>query len=230
MGTRSLPTDSPVPYFQPIERGHMSEGGLSDRNSPKAIFAGDVQMSPHNGTVPLGGINYPPVAAEPGIYTGIYDDYDTLFEARHGRQALDPALVTSRERVSTSSRGINPAPSSTGMIVNPRAEVKSTFSWSLYPNQREHIPVGTDLSEMGHRAVSPSLGHIIGEGATIFMDMTETMLDALDQQMVLSSEVQKPESSLTYNTLTTGQTGSQMTSGTKDSNPTCIYQLWKTIE
>ena len=29
-GTRSLPTDSPVPYFQPMERGHMSEGGLSD--------------------------------------------------------------------------------------------------------------------------------------------------------------------------------------------------------
>ena len=29
-GTRSLHTDSPVPYFQPIERGHMSEGRLSD--------------------------------------------------------------------------------------------------------------------------------------------------------------------------------------------------------
>ena len=27
-GTRSLPTDSPVPYFQQIERGHMSEGVL----------------------------------------------------------------------------------------------------------------------------------------------------------------------------------------------------------
>ena len=25
-GTRSLPTDSPVPYFQLIERGYMSEG------------------------------------------------------------------------------------------------------------------------------------------------------------------------------------------------------------
>ena len=25
-GTRSLPTDSPIPYFQPIERGYMSEG------------------------------------------------------------------------------------------------------------------------------------------------------------------------------------------------------------
>ena len=58
-GTRSLPTASPVPYFQPIERGHMSEGGLSDRYSPKAIFVGSVQMSPRDDNVPLGGINYP---------------------------------------------------------------------------------------------------------------------------------------------------------------------------
>ena len=29
-GTRSLPTDSPVPYFQPLERGHVSEGVPSD--------------------------------------------------------------------------------------------------------------------------------------------------------------------------------------------------------
>ena len=62
--TRSLLTDSPIPYFQQIERGHMSEGGLSDRNSPKAIFVGGVQMPSHNGNVPLGGINYPQVAAE----------------------------------------------------------------------------------------------------------------------------------------------------------------------
>ena len=59
-GTRSLPTDSPVPYFQPIERGHMLEGGLSDRYSPKAIFVGGVQTSSHDGNVQLGGINYPP--------------------------------------------------------------------------------------------------------------------------------------------------------------------------
>ena len=40
-GTRSLPTDSPVPYFQPIERGHMSEGRLSD-NSQRAVFLGGI--------------------------------------------------------------------------------------------------------------------------------------------------------------------------------------------
>ena len=76
--------------------------------------------------------------------------------------------------------------------------------------------MGTDLSKMGHQVVSPSSGHIIGEGATIFTDMTETMLDALDWQMVLSAEAQKPESSLTDNM---GQTRSQMTSDTKDSYP-----------
>ena len=37
--TRSLPTDSPVPYFQPIERGHMSEGRLSDMDLQEAVFA-----------------------------------------------------------------------------------------------------------------------------------------------------------------------------------------------
>ena len=79
-GIRSLPTDSPVPYFQPIEKEHMSEGGLSDRYSPKAIFVEGVQMSSHDGNVPSGGINYPPVAAEPGNYTGLHDDYDTLFK------------------------------------------------------------------------------------------------------------------------------------------------------
>ena len=178
-GTRSLPTGSPVPYFQPIERGHMSEGGLSDRNSPKAIFAGGVQMSSCDGNVPSGGINYPPVAAEPGIYTGLHDDYDTLFEARHCRGALDLAHVTSQEVVSTSFGGMTPPPSSTGMIVNPRTEVRST-NGSIYPNQREHIPMGTDHSKMGHWAISPSSGHITGEGAAIFTDMTETMLDALD--------------------------------------------------
>ena len=202
-GTRSLPTDSPVPYFQPIERGHMSEGELSDRNSPRAIYVGGVQMSPHD-VIPSGVINYPPVAAEPGIYTGLHDDYDTLFKVRHGRGALDPAPVISREVVSISSGGITPAPSSTGMIVNPRTEVRS-INGSLYPIQREHVFMDTDHSERRQQVVSPSSGHIISEGAAIFMDMTETVLDALDWQIVLTSETQKPKNPLGDNALTTGQ-------------------------
>ena len=75
-----------------------------------------------------------------------------------------------------------------------------------------------------------STGHIIGEGAAIFTDMTETMLTALDQQMALSSKAQKPEGSLTDNVLTPRQivgssnigefkTRSQTANETKDTYP-----------
>ena len=217
MGARSLPTDSPIPYFQPIERGHMSESGLSDRYSPKVISVGDIQMSSRDGNIPLGGTNYPPISAEPGIYTGLHDDYDTLFEARHGRGALDPTTVTGCEAIFSPFGGIAPSPGR-GMIVKPKSKVKST-NGSLYPNQREYIPMGPDCSEK--QVVSPSSGHIIGEGATIFTDMTETVLDALDQQMALSTEAQKPESSLTDDTR---QTRSEIMSVTKDTY-TDLYLL-----
>ena len=57
--------------------------------------------------------------------------------------------------------------------------------------------------------VSPvGTGHILGEGAAIFTDMTESMLTALDQQMALSDEAQKPKGSLTSKLLTPGQVSS----------------------
>ena len=178
-GTRSLPTDSPVPYFQPIERGHMSEDGLSD-NSQRVVFFGGIQTSPCIADVSSGGIKYHPLATEPDTYTGLADDYDTLFEARHGRGALDPVPMTNREMVTTSSVGTTSTTLGMGMI-NPMTEVGPTYNNGLlHPDQKECVPVGTDLSMMGHRAVSPSSGHIIGEDAVIFTDMMETMLDALD--------------------------------------------------
>ena len=67
-GPRLLPTNSPVPYFQPIDRGYMSESRLSDRYSPRAAIVKGVCRSSHD-----------------GYATGL-DDYDTLFEARHGRK------------------------------------------------------------------------------------------------------------------------------------------------
>ena len=114
--------------------------------------------------------------------------------------------------ISTPFGGIAPSPGK-GMIVKPKCEVRSTKG-SLYPNQREYIPVGVDLSEK--QVVSPSSGHIIGEGAAMFTDMTETVLDALDRQMALSIEAQKPESSLTDDT---GETRSQVMSVAKDTYP-----------
>ena len=148
-GTRSLPTDSPVPYFQPIERGHMSEGGLSDIDPQGAVFLGGIQMPPCNVNLneivnmPSGGIKYHPIVTESdglSTYMGL-DDYDTLFKARHGRGALDHVPRTSGEVVTTSSMGLTATTLSTGMIVNPMIEVRPTFNnGPLHRNQRECVP------------------------------------------------------------------------------------------
>ena len=91
------------------------------------------------------------------------------------------------------------------MITNPMIEVRPTFNNEpLYMYQRECVPMSIDPSVMGHRVVSPSSGHIIGQGAAIFTDMMETMLTTLDQLMALSTEAHKPEGSLTNNIVTTG--------------------------
>ena len=195
-GTRSLPTNSPVPYFQPFERGHMSEGRHSDMDSQEAMFVRGMhilpqQVNPWETTELLGGIGYHPVVSEVdrvSTYTGL-DDYDTLFDARHGRGALDHVPRKNEEMIITSSIGITPTTSSAGLIVNPMGKVKPTIDIE-YTSQRECVSMTTD--SLKYRVVSPS-SEIIGEGAAIFTDMMETMLTALDQQMAMSSDAQKPE-------------------------------------
>ena len=72
-------------------------------------------------------------------------------------------------------------------MVNPlnREELASNLEHS---SQRESASMTKD--PLGHRVVSPN-SKIIGEGAAIFTDMTETILNTLDQQMAMSSDVQK---------------------------------------
>ena len=109
-GTRSLPTDSPASYFQPLERGHVSEGVPSDIGSPEGALYRSMQVPPHHANsdvfpyLPSGGIEYNPGFFEQGrlsTYTGL-NDYDTLFEARHGRGAVD-SMPKSDEEVLAAS-------------------------------------------------------------------------------------------------------------------------------
>ena len=100
-GTRSLPTDSPVPYFQQIspERGQVSEGVPSDIDLPVGALhvTQNVQIPPRHANsdilpyLPSSGIEYDPRSVDQdklSTYTSL-NDYDTLFEARHGRGAID---------------------------------------------------------------------------------------------------------------------------------------------
>ena len=234
-GTRSLPTDSLSHTFNQLKED-ICQRVDSDMDSQKAVLMGIIQIPPHQVNIKEisekpGGIGYHSVATESdrlSVYTGL-DDYDTLFEARHGRGALDHVPRKSEEVVITSSMGITPTTLSMGLIANSMDKVKTAYdNESLHTSQREHVSLKTD--PLRHRVVSSSSGHIIGEGAVIFTDMTETMLTALDQQMAMSSDAQKPEGSLNGNNMTarelTGdnqvgemQARTQITSDTKDIYP-----------
>ena len=94
--TRSLPTDSPVPFL-PIDRRHMSEGSL-ENIPPYGI--------PSDYTINIGGIDYHSEITETdrvSTFTGL-DDYDTLFADKHGRGALDPVpnIAEMKDIVTTS--------------------------------------------------------------------------------------------------------------------------------
>ena len=95
MGTWSLPTDSPVPYFQQPEGGHVLEGVPSDIDLPVGAFheMQNVLIPPRHANsdifpyLPSSGMEYNPRVVEHdklSTFTSL-DDYDTLFEARHGR-------------------------------------------------------------------------------------------------------------------------------------------------
>ena len=125
-GTRFLPTDSPVPYFQPLERGHVSEGVPSDIGSPEGALYGGMQIPPHcaNSDVfpylPSSGIEYNPGVFEQdrlSTYTGL-DDYDTLFEARHGRGAIDSIPKSGEGALAASSMAMPTTNSSASMTEN----------------------------------------------------------------------------------------------------------------
>ena len=64
------------------------------------------------------------------------DDYDTLFAARHGRGALDPAPKV-REQITTTSLGI-PPPIGGPELINPMERMMPIHD-DVHPGQREQV-------------------------------------------------------------------------------------------
>ena len=104
MDTRSLPTDSPIPYFQQSKRGCVSEGVPSDIDLPVGALyetqniqiplrCANSDIFPH---LPSSCIEYDPRIVDQdklSTFTSL-DDYGTLFEARHGRGAIDSVPIS----------------------------------------------------------------------------------------------------------------------------------------
>ena len=97
----------------------MSEGRLSELGSQEGMYV-PPYMNPWEKTERPGGNDHHSNILEMdrvSTYTGL-DDYDTLFAARHGRGALDPVPRTSEQMIMTTSVGITPSISDTGLMVN----------------------------------------------------------------------------------------------------------------
>ena len=166
--TRSLPTNSPIPYFQPIERDYMSEG------SQEGVYA-TPYVDPSEHTINMSGTDYHSEITETdrvSTFTGL-DDYDTLFAARHGRGAMDPVPKIGEQK-STTTSGI-PPPMAGPELINPMERMMSIHV-DAHPDQREQVK-----PQMASHS-----SEIIGGGAAIFTDMTEMILDILDKQVAMS--------------------------------------------
>ena len=136
-GTRSLPTDSPIAYFQPIERGYMSEG------SQEGVYA-TPYVDPSEHTVTIGGTDYHSEITETdrvSTFTGL-DDYDTLFAARHGRGALDLVPRVSEQMITTTSLGI-PPPITGPELINPMERVVPACGVA-HSGRREQVSLPND--------------------------------------------------------------------------------------
>ena len=88
-------------------------------------------------------------------------------------RALDPVPKVG-EQISTTTLGI-PTPMAGPELINP-TERMMPIHGDAHPDQREPMKL---------RIASPS-SEIIGEGATIFTDMTEMILDVFDKQVDMS--------------------------------------------
>ena len=127
-GTRSLPTGLHVPYFQQPERGHVLEGVPSDIDLPVGSLheTQNVKIPPRHANLdifpylPSSGIEYDPRIVDQdklSTYTSL-EDYDTLFEVRQGKGAMDDVPISGERVPATSPIAIPISTTSLGVTKN----------------------------------------------------------------------------------------------------------------
>ena len=114
-------------------------------------------------------------------------------------------VIATGEMVSATSHIMAPTPAVSMRITkNPITRSISKYTpcgVQSHSSQQDQAPTEVEYqSPVEHDVVPPvGVGHILGEGAAIFIDMTETMLAALDKQMAQPDTVQRSVSSSVNN-------------------------------
>ena len=152
--TRSLPTNSPVPYVSMTDREYRSDSGLSERYTTRI----------------------PMVRREDETsYMTEYDDY---------------ALLGNR----------TPTTSSIGGIVRPK--IRSVTSQGSFTSKSKRE---------SDKIVPPHSPPIIGESASMFTDMTDTMLKVLDRRAAIAAQARELENTLAENAYALEQSRQRLT-------------------
>ena len=139
-----------------------------------------------------------------------------MFTARHGGGALDPVPRMSEQMIITTSMGIMPPTMSMGLMVNPLERVTPAHDIA-HSSQREQVSLPKETLQ--HRVISPS-SKKIWEGAAIFTDMTETILNVLDKQIAMAPDTQQSKGlSPSDNQIKGLQGGKPTTSNQKEGYP-----------
>ena len=164
-------------HYLPIPPYHIFDQlkkVICQEGSQEGVYA-TPYIEPSEHTINRGGTDYHSEITEMdrvSTYTGL-DDYDTLFAARHGRGALDPIPKVGEQKLTTTLD--IPIPMAGPKLIKPMEGMMPKHG-GVHPDQRKSVKP---------QVTSPS-SEIIGEGAAIFTDMTETILDILDKQVVMS--------------------------------------------
>ena len=171
----SLPASPGVPWSAYVRSQREGSRSISsstealDSDQARCITQRIIQHArslPTNSPVPY----VPSIDREYSSESGLSDRYSPSVHIATGvHRSSHDDYATGLDDYATLG-GITPVPSNTGMIINPRTGIVSTHG---SPLQKE--PMNVD------GAVSSSSNHIIGEDATVFTDMTDTMLKVLDR-------------------------------------------------
>ena len=160
-GTRSLPTGSP--YFQQPGKGTCI-GGCTYIDLPVGAFPDtqNVQIPTRHANsdifpyLPSSGIEYDPRIVDQdklSTYTSL-DDYDTLFEPRHGREAIDSVPI-SGERVPATSPVVIPiSTTSMGVTKNIMTGARPKYTPdSEYPSPSQRGPVSVGKEYQSQQSI-----------------------------------------------------------------------------
>ena len=131
-------------------------------------------------------------------------------------EPLDPVPRTSEQMIMTTSMGIMPPYHEYGIDGKPIGKGEPTHD-TAHSNQREQVSLPKEVLQP--QVVSPS-SEIIGEGAAIFTDMTETILNILDKQVAMAPDTQQTKGlSSSDNQIKGTEGGKPTTSNQKEGYP-----------